>query len=95
MNEPAGSAKNDIPNGGTNAFWAFASMSSARLAFLPPKNIPVRDADLRRSRKDRVLHQARHVVERHVVVGQNSVVTGVDRHVHVERARYALVGVTI
>jgi hypothetical protein len=31
-----------MPNGGTSAFLAFASMSSASAAFLPPMNIAVR-----------------------------------------------------
>ena len=42
VNDPAGSAKNEMPNGGTSAFLAAASMSRARIAFLPPTNIPVR-----------------------------------------------------
>src|SRR4051812_36311166 len=42
VNEPAGSAKNEMPNGGTSAFLAFSSMSSAAIAFLPAMNIAVR-----------------------------------------------------
>jgi hypothetical protein len=41
VNDPFGSAKNEMPNGGTSAFLAFDSMSRASVAFLPPKNIPV------------------------------------------------------
>ena len=42
VNDPAGSANSDNPNGGTSACFACAIMSSASTAFLPPKNIPVR-----------------------------------------------------
>src|SRR6202521_3479571 len=42
VNDPAGSANTDSPNGGTSAFLAAAIMSRASTAFLPPKNIPVR-----------------------------------------------------
>src|SRR6266850_4573911 len=42
VKDPAGSAKNEIPNGGTSAFLAAESISRARMAFLPPMNIPVR-----------------------------------------------------
>ena len=42
VNDPAGSAKNEMPKGGTSAFLAAESMSSARMAFLPPMNMPVR-----------------------------------------------------
>ncbi len=42
VNEPAGSANVERPNGGTSAFSAASIMSSARMASLPPMNRPVR-----------------------------------------------------
>ncbi len=42
VNEPAGSANSEMTNGGTIAFFAASSMSSAAPASLPPMNTPVR-----------------------------------------------------
>ena len=94
VNEPAGSAKNEMPNGGTSAFLAFASMSRASARVLAAEKHSGADAELRRPREYRVLDKARHFVQRHVVVGEDCVITGIERHVHVERAM-CLVGVTI
>jgi hypothetical protein len=41
VKEPAGSAKKEMPNGGTSAFLAASSMSSAGIACLPAKNTAV------------------------------------------------------
>jgi hypothetical protein len=46
VKEPAGSANTETWNGGNIALRAAASMSSARIAFLPPMKMPVRLAPL-------------------------------------------------
>src|SRR4029079_9535789 len=56
VNEPAGSAKNEMPNGGTSAFLAAESMSRARMAFLPQMNMPVRTPVMGRREKIAYCH---------------------------------------
>ena len=86
VNDPAGSANSEISNGFRSAFSAASSMSSARKASLPPMNTPVRAA----SRGDREniasCTSAGDLLHRDVGVGNRRVVTGVERHVDVERA---------
>ena len=43
-----------------------------------------------RTREDGVLHERRHLLERHVDVGDDDLVAGVGGHVHVERAHMLL-----
>ena len=86
VKEPAGSANTETWNGGNIALRAAASMSSARIAFLPPMKMPVRRAPLGPREKIASCVRSGDLAELDGRVGHGGREAGVERHVHVERA---------
>ena len=86
VNEPAGSANTETRKGGTIAFFAASNMSSASETSLPPMKMPV--STPASGGREKMASCTRPVTspDAHADIGHDRVKSGIERHVHVERA---------